>query len=116
MHTRVDAGAAGGFLLAITALLLATPWAAPVAADQDAASDQAVVAAASNQVGTPPESRKTSKKPDLRTRTRQFEPGRFNLSADGGLGLIRAASPYSLHPGEVAGGFSVLNYEGKAKT
>ena len=49
--------------------------------------------------------------PDLRTRTRQFEPGRFNLSVEGGLGLIRAISPYSLRRGEMAAGGSVLNFD-----
>lgn len=48
---------------------------------------------------------------DLRTRTREFEPGRFNLAFDGGLGLMWTASPYPLRPGEAAAAFSVLNYD-----
>jgi len=87
------------------------PSAAEGTPDQNAAPDPIVAAAASSPVGTLTEPRKTRKKPDLRTRTKQLEPGRFNLSADGGLGLIRAASPYTLLPGEAAGSFSVLNYD-----
>jgi hypothetical protein len=111
MNTRVDAGAAGGCFLALTALLLAIPCAAHADTDQNVAVDPVVVKAPTNPVSTLPEPRKKPRKPDLRTRTKQFEPGRFNLSADGGRGLIRAASPYSLLPGEAAGGFSVLNFD-----
>jgi hypothetical protein len=111
MLTRVDTGAAGGFRLAIAVLLLTAPCAVYAAADQHITPDPAAAKTAPNPVGTLPEHHKTGKKPDLRTRTKQFEPGRFNLSADGGLGLIRAASPYPLLPGEAAGGFSVLNFD-----
>src|SRR5262245_48908647 len=111
MRTRLDARAAAGCRLAIAALLLTTPSAVYGAADQHSTPDPVAVKTAPNPVGTLPEHHKTRKKPDLRTRTKQLEPGRFNLSADGGLGLIRTASPYSLLPGEAAGGFSVLNFD-----
>ena len=50
-------------------------------------------------------------RPDLRTRTGGFEPTRFNLAMDGGRGLIRALSPYTLRPWEVGFGASVLNFD-----
>jgi hypothetical protein len=47
--------------------------------------------------------------PELRAQTLEWEPGRFNLSIDGGLGLIRAASPYTLKAGQVAAAVTALN-------
>jgi hypothetical protein len=48
---------------------------------------------------------------DLHERTRGLEPGRFNVSVDGGLGLIRAVSPHTLRPGEIAASASVMNFD-----
>lgn len=50
-------------------------------------------------------------RPDLRARTRGFEPSRFNLSIDGGQGLIRAISPHVLGKWEVGAAASVLNFD-----
>jgi len=47
----------------------------------------------------------------LRERTHEFEPSRFNLSPRGGQGLMQAISPYTLQPGEVAAGASVVNFD-----
>ena len=48
---------------------------------------------------------------DLRARTRGFNPSRFNLSVEGGLGLIRAVSPHTLRPWEVAASASVMSFD-----
>jgi hypothetical protein len=48
---------------------------------------------------------------DLRSRTRDFEPTRFNLSVRGGAGLIAAVSPYTLAPWEIGTGGSVMNFD-----
>jgi hypothetical protein len=40
-----------------------------------------------------------------------FRPGDFNLSVLGGRGLLRARSPYTLPPGDVAVGGSALNFD-----
>jgi hypothetical protein len=50
-------------------------------------------------------------KPTLEARTRNFDPGRFNLSARGGIGLIQGVSPYVLRPWKVAVSPSVLNFD-----
>jgi hypothetical protein len=47
----------------------------------------------------------------LRSRTREFEPSRFNLSPRGGQGLMQALSPYTLAPWEVGAAVSVLNFD-----
>src|SRR4051812_9936816 len=60
-------------------------------------------AATPTATGTPPV--------DLRSRTRDFEPTRFNLSARGGLGLISAVSPYTLARWEVGSSASVMNFD-----
>ena len=38
-------------------------------------------------------------------------PSRFNLSVNGGSGLIRVLSPYTLESGEVAAGYFFMNYD-----
>jgi len=38
-------------------------------------------------------------------------PSRFNLSAEGGSGLIRTLSPYALAPGNFAAGFFAMNFD-----
>ncbi|MFC2172970.1 hypothetical protein ACFLU6_10125 [Acidobacteriota bacterium] len=41
----------------------------------------------------------------------KYRPSRFNLSVNGGVGLIRSVSPYTLSSGEVASNFSLMNYD-----
>ncbi len=41
----------------------------------------------------------------------EYRPSRFNLSVNGGTGLMRAVSPYTLESGEVAAGFFIMNYD-----
>jgi len=41
----------------------------------------------------------------------EYLPSRFNLSLAGGLGLIRALSPYSLPSGEIVGSFATDNFD-----
>jgi hypothetical protein len=50
-------------------------------------------------------------KPNLRERTRQFEPTRFNLSGRGGQGLIEVVSPYTLAPWEIGSNVGVSNFD-----
>lgn len=84
---------------ALVAVMLATTAPAWAQASAGAAAGQTAPAASDSRLER------------LRARTRQFDPSRFNLAVDGGLGLIHASSPYTLHPGEVGAGVSVLNYD-----
>lgn len=95
-------------LLAATALVLSSPASA---GDPTQPTPPALAPGGAAASRSQTDSGAAPDKPDLRTRTRQFEPARFNLSVDGGIGLIRAASPSVLSPGETAVAFSVLNYD-----
>jgi len=65
----------------------------------------------STQATHPPAPLSSPSPPDLRARTHDFEPTRFNLSPRGGLGLISAVSPYTLARWEIATGASVMNFD-----
>jgi hypothetical protein len=41
----------------------------------------------------------------------EHRPSRFNLSVNGGTGLMRTVSPYTLKSGEVAAAISIMNYD-----
>lgn len=47
----------------------------------------------------------------LAEHSEEYRPSRFNLSVNGGTGLMRTISPYTLEAGEVAAGFFVMNYD-----
>jgi hypothetical protein len=99
----------GSFLttLCLICLLAATPGYGQTTAP----AAQATVE--STQAGHPQPATASSAPPpdDLRARTGNFEPTRFNLSPRGGLGLISAVSPYTLARWEVATGGSVMNFD-----
>jgi hypothetical protein len=47
----------------------------------------------------------------LAEESEEYRPSRFNLSVNGGTGLMRTVSPYTLESGEVAASFSIMNYD-----
>jgi hypothetical protein len=79
------------------------------AAAEKAAVDKATPKAAAGASGTATPI--ANQAPDLQTRTKNYQPTRFNLAATGSTGLIQAVSPYTLRPWELATGGSVLNYD-----
>jgi hypothetical protein len=115
MSDPSNTGTAGGFIaaralgLAMLALLV-LPSAAGAQDDPTESTSSSVTDGAARARGQGAASASPSR-PGLAERTNQLNPGRFNLSADGGIGLIRAASPAVLRPGEVAVSVSVLNYD-----
>jgi hypothetical protein len=96
------------FAATFVVFLLAAP---AVQAGQVVPTPEATAASPPDAAAAPASADVPGSKPSLERRTESFEPGRFNQSFDGGLGLMRAASPYALLPGESAAGFSVLNYD-----
>ena len=72
------------------------------AAAEKAAADQATPSAAAGASGTATPI--ANQAPDLQTRTKNYQPTRFNLAATGSTGLIQAVSPYTLRQWELATG------------
>jgi hypothetical protein len=102
--------------VAVACVLLALPSVRPAQAQTLAAAARAVAATVDADVITSPDPPATSLQPpvpapDLRTRTGQFNPARFNLASTGGSGLIQAVSPYSLRRWELATGGAVVNFD-----
>lgn len=94
--------------VAVACLLLAHT--APArAGDQAGAGTTTAIPPAGAQSGGQSPSGRPLKDPELRAQTNQFEPGLFNLTIDGGLGLMRTGSPRTLRPGQMAAGAFALN-------